>query len=176
MNSGLLELAYKKNIIGVSFQNITDVIVDSGSYNFMRPLTGGLPMIKKDPLGDYEGDIVKIDIQGQKDILGELGNEINTKFPLLNVAGKRTTCLEITNSGVNKGSALLELLRLLKIDQKDVIVFGNGDNDIPMFRIAGLSIAMGNSPDEVKAQANIIAPTNDEEGVAWAIERVMQLF
>jgi hydroxymethylpyrimidine pyrophosphatase-like HAD family hydrolase len=42
-----------------------------------------------------------------------------------------------------------------------------------MFRIAGLGIAMGNAPPDVKAAADIVAPTNDRGGVAWALRKVI---
>ncbi len=52
---------------------------------------------------------------------------------------------------------------------KRVMVIGDSDNDVSMFRVAGLAVAMGNAPVQVKAEASIVVPTNDEDGVAWAL-------
>ncbi len=51
------------------------------------------------------------------------------------------------------------------------MAIGDNLNDVPMFDYAHFGLAMGNAIDEVKAQANIIAPSNEDEGVAWALER-----
>ena len=171
----LLETAYRYEIIGVCFQNIFDVVVDQGSFSYMEPLVRGLPMKKMNSLYEFVGDIVKIDIQGTIEILGDLYKEVEKKPNLFNIAGKQTTCLEITKYGINKGTALMQLCRLMDVRHEDLIVFGNGDNDIPMFDYAGFSIAMGNSSVEVKAHADIVAPSNDEEGVAWAIMKVLKM-
>ena len=115
-----------------------------------------------------------MDIRGENDILKKI---INHKFPLnreLNIAGKDTNCLEITKSGIHKGFALSKLSRYLNINLNDIIVFGNEDNDIPMFEVAGWSIAMGNSPKEVKEKAKSIAPDDYEEGVLWGIRKILQ--
>ena len=48
---------------------------------------------------------------------------------------------------------------------------GDAQPDVAMFEAAGVSVAMGNAIDEVKAQADAVAPSNTEGGVAWAIRR-----
>ena len=53
----------------------------------------------------------------------------------------------------------------------DVMAMGDSESDLEMLRRAGLGIAVDNSPDEVKRAALHIAPANDADGVAWAIER-----
>ncbi|WP_348644659.1 HAD hydrolase family protein [Starkeya sp. ORNL1] len=53
----------------------------------------------------------------------------------------------------------------------EVAVIGDMVNDLPMFEVGGLSIAMGNASDAVKGQANFVTTSNDEDGVAHAIEQ-----
>jgi hydroxymethylpyrimidine pyrophosphatase-like HAD family hydrolase len=52
------------------------------------------------------------------------------------------------------------------------VVIGDNLNDLPMFPYARVRVAMGNAPEAVKQQALMIAPSNDEEGVAWVLEAV----
>jgi 5-amino-6-(5-phospho-D-ribitylamino)uracil phosphatase len=108
-------------------------------------------------------------------ICGEPGHllEIERKLRLLNLPIYLTysapTYLEITRSGTNKGEALKVLANYLAIPLERILVIGDSHNDISMFRIAGLAVAMGNAPEEVKAAADLVAPSNDEDGVAWVL-------
>lgn len=61
------------------------------------------------------------------------------------------------------------LILQFKIDLKRTVVFGDNHNDISMFQVAGLSIAMGNAEEELKRVADHITLTNDESGVSDAI-------
>ncbi len=51
-----------------------------------------------------------------------------------------------------------------------VMAIGDNLNDLAMFPYARLSAAMANAPDAVKQQATVVAPSNDDEGVAWAVK------
>ncbi len=76
--------------------------------------------------------------------------------------------LDFYRKGVNKGSAVKRLAKHLGISLKQVMAVGDYYNDLDMFKVAGLSIAMGNAPLEVRQAAHLIAPGNDEGGAAWA--------
>ena len=77
----------------------------------------------------------------------------------------------LTHTEADKGSALEMVCRELNVPLSDVMAMGDSESDLAMLRRAGLGIAMNNSPDEVKRAAIHIAPDNDADGVAWAIER-----
>ena len=79
--------------------------------------------------------------------------------------------VEATAAGVDKGSGLRKLCALLGVDIDRVIAVGDSDNDIPMLRAAGLGVAMGNANERVKAVADWIAPSLEEDGVAATIQR-----
>lgn len=79
--------------------------------------------------------------------------------------------IEINASGVNKGVTLIELGNMLGIGPEEIMACGDRDNDIAMLKAAGLGVAMGNAEDEVKAAADYITLSNEEEGAAKAIER-----
>jgi len=79
--------------------------------------------------------------------------------------------LDISAAGVNKGRGVEILAKIMGYAKDEICVFGDYYNDIPMFEAAGFSVAMGNADDEVKSKATVITGTNDEDGVAMAIEK-----
>jgi len=80
--------------------------------------------------------------------------------------------LELMHPAVNKGAALRELAGILKLDASEVMACGDEKNDITMFDFAGTAVAMGNGSDEAKAHASYVTGTNDEGGLADAIEKL----
>ena len=79
--------------------------------------------------------------------------------------------LEITDCSVNKGVALDALAKHLGIAQEEVMAIGDSFNDLEMIQYAGTGVAMGNARLEIKEQADIVTVSNEEDGVAEAIER-----
>ena len=79
--------------------------------------------------------------------------------------------LGIFGAEADKGSALRFVLAQMGLQAQEVLAIGDNSNDRPMLELAGFAVAMGNATDEVKAMADAIAPTNDEGGVAWALDR-----
>lgn len=79
--------------------------------------------------------------------------------------------LELAPKGVAKDKALARICEYLNITREEIMACGDGFNDIPMLEYAGLGIAMKNAYPETLEKADCIAPfTNDECGVAWAVE------
>lgn len=80
--------------------------------------------------------------------------------------------LGIYPKGTDKGTALDLVLGYLGIEWSDVVAIGDNVNDISMFERARVSVAMSNAIDKVKQAATVIAPRNDDEGVAWALQEL----
>jgi len=80
--------------------------------------------------------------------------------------------LEFLHPAASKGAALRQVARLLDVAPAHVVAFGDSHNDLTMFAYAGLAVAMGNAVDEVKAAASMITASNEEDGVALALERL----
>ena len=76
--------------------------------------------------------------------------------------------------GVDKGTGLAALAKYLKLTPAEVMTVGDGENDLAMLRYAGLSVAMGNACDAVKKTARVVTESNDEDGLAKAVERVLR--
>ncbi|HVB72598.1 MAG TPA: Cof-type HAD-IIB family hydrolase [Ktedonobacteraceae bacterium] len=137
-------------------------------------------------VGNLQVEILRVDdvLQASADpskitICGEPGLllVIERKLRLLNLPIYLTysvpTYLEITRSGVNKGEALKLLAAYLAMPLERIVVIGDGRNDISMFEIAGMAVAMGNASEEVKATADLVAPSNDEDGVGWVLRELV---
>ncbi|MBP1926525.1 Cof subfamily protein (haloacid dehalogenase superfamily) [Sedimentibacter acidaminivorans] len=80
--------------------------------------------------------------------------------------------LDIMASGVSKGDAIKKLSEELKIDLKEVIAFGDNYNDLEMFEAVGFPVAMENAVEDIKAHSKFITRSNDESGVAYAIDNL----
>ena len=80
---------------------------------------------------------------------------------------------EFNAPGAHKGAALAKLAAHLGFGIENVMAFGDGLNDLTMVRDAGLGVAVANAVPEVLAAAKFIAPSNDDDGVAVAIERFL---
>lgn len=89
----------------------------------------------------------------------------------LELVGSLKYNIEVNARRVNKGTGLVNLGRLLGIRREEIMAFGDGDNDTVMLREVGFGVAMGNAEEQVKRAADYITLTNDEEGVAEAIEK-----
>lgn len=79
--------------------------------------------------------------------------------------------LEILPSGGSKGAALRQLIHEMKIKPDEVMAIGDAENDVEMIQFAGIGVAMGNGTQHVKESADFITGSNDEDGVAQALER-----
>jgi Cof subfamily protein (haloacid dehalogenase superfamily) len=92
----------------------------------------------------------------------------------LNIYKSKPTYLEIMNGSASKKSAMLFLLEKYGLTDKDVMAIGDNYNDIEMLQYAGLGIAMGNSPEEVKAHARFITLDNDSDGIKFALDKFVK--
>lgn len=81
--------------------------------------------------------------------------------------------LEINSVHAQKGVALEKYTTLKGIPLENTMVIGDNYNDVSMMKVAGLAVAMGNAPDEVKEICDEVTLTNAEDGVAVAIEKVL---
>lgn len=99
---------------------------------------------------------------------------LNTYFKSIEeiyVTGSTPFNLEVTNINGNKGNGLKVMAHHFNIPLEDTVAIGDENNDIPMFKVAGLAIGMGNAKEETKEHCHVVTLTNDENGVAYAIEK-----
>jgi Cof subfamily protein (haloacid dehalogenase superfamily) len=78
---------------------------------------------------------------------------------------------EFINKNANKGVTLKKLSEKLGVRPDDIMAIGDNGNDLSMIEFAGIGVAMGNATDAVKERAQIIGPSNEEDGVARILEK-----
>lgn len=84
---------------------------------------------------------------------------------------KSESYTSITAEGVSKQRGIVEYCRINKIKPEEVIAVGDDLNDYPMLMAAGLKIAMATAPEELRAMADFVCPSVDEDGVAVVIDK-----
>lgn len=82
---------------------------------------------------------------------------------------------EITSSEAQKGKAIRRYENLRNLTFNEVYSFGDGGNDITQFEVSTRSFAMENAPEEIKKRASDITKSNNDDGVAYAIEEILKL-
>lgn len=93
------------------------------------------------------------------------------RFPDLAVTSSITNNIELNERHANKGEALAFLCRHLGVDIRDTMAFGDGSNDRTMIEAAGVGVVMANGDAALRAAADYVTASNDEDGVARALER-----
>ena len=89
------------------------------------------------------------------------------------VARSQSYYLDVTPPGQDKGHFVDAIAARLGVAKAEIATLGDMRNDLPMFRRSGISIAMGNAPEDVKAQATRVTASNSEEGFAKAIDELL---
>ena len=105
------------------------------------------------------------------DLRAKLMEEIPQRFPDLIVSSAVVNNVEINDKNAHKGNAIRQLAQHLGLAMSQVLAFGDGSNDITMLQEAGIGVCMENGLDSVKAVADYITDSCDEDGVAKAIYR-----
>lgn len=140
--------------------------------------------LKEYVLENKTSNIALITPMGKEEDLELLKSELENRFSTLAVTalcdftrtnnGKTFSCkyIDVMKEGSTKANAVNILIDYLNISKEEVIAIGDGGNDIPMFEIAGYKIVMGNANEYVKSKADYITDTNNNDGVAKALEYV----
>jgi len=89
----------------------------------------------------------------------------------LNVVQTAPFYLEIIPSCINKGQGIMDTCRALGIKPEETAAFGDAENDIPMLKTAGVGVAMGNASEPVKAAADQVTASNNDDGIALWLEK-----
>jgi len=89
----------------------------------------------------------------------------------VHLAKSKPRFLEVDHPEATKGRALQELAAWLQVERSQVLAIGDSYNDIEMLEFAGLGIAVANAPPEVRRRAGHVTASNDEDGVAQALEQ-----
>ena len=124
----------------------------------------------KDYIRTHPGEVIKVNLY-HRDKASRDRNFARIKPLNLSISYAEAFNLEMSPANVTKASGLRELCEFLKIDLSEAVAIGDADNDKEILQTAGLSVAMGNADDEIKGLADFVTLDNDNDGVAFAIEK-----
>lgn len=83
-----------------------------------------------------------------------------------------TYAYHINSKGVNKANGFLDVMKIFSAKKEDVVAIGDSETDIPLFKLAGTSVALGNASEEVKSKSTISVPGHAGDGVIEALEKI----
>jgi hypothetical protein len=146
-----------------------------------RYLMGKGPALRwvDDLIGYLDHDVTQIMTIDLRSLVFEVIERLEREVPEARIitSGRvysdRYWFLEVLDRRASKADALERLGEMYGISPRQMVAIGDNFNDVNMFQQVGLSVAMGNAPDEVKAIADVVTSSNEEEGVAEIIERLI---
>lgn len=116
----------------------------------------------------------KLVIAAAPELIQEIYKEIKKReWADIDIACSADIFLEIFPKGTTKGTALDAICRGMNIDLKNTIAIGDQELDIPMIEEAGVGVAMGNAIQSLKEKADFVTKSNNEAGVAYALEHYL---
>lgn len=135
-----------------------------------------LAEIRALPLGeaywDLEGEPTKMLLIDDATAMVAIAEEMRAHFVgRLFLPRSKPGYLEVVPLGVDKGRALALLARSMGIERDQVMAIGDGENDVAMLEWAGLGVAMANGASLAQESADVLTASNDDDGVALALER-----
>ncbi len=151
------------------------------TYMNMRPglipgkLPAGLRVAERQSDHLDEGTPITVQVW-QEDAVREVGERFAPKYAervrfSFNTPVGLPHYVVLAHPEAEKANALRRVCEELGIAPEETVAMGDSESDIEMLRFAGLGITVRNSPDDVKRDALHVAPSNDEDGVAWALQK-----
>lgn len=173
-----LEKKARKNGFAIFTYHNDTLITDSPDNEYIKneALLNNLKIIKEDEfstaidfapckcmlVSDKEEALIELEQHWEKRLAGTLDAFRSEPY-----------FLEVVSCGVNKANTLGALLEHLGVTREEVIAVGDGVCDVTMLQLAGMGVAMGHSQDSVKVCADYVTASNEEDGVALAVEKLI---
>ncbi len=167
----MTELDLPLDIISVdTCINLTTSKSQKSLYKTLNPLLKFKTMSPEE-LDDsiiFNKMVVGVDADYLDEKLKGLSKEWYERF---NIMKSRTCLLEIIHSDVSKANGIDLLAKKLGIEQSEVMAIGDEENDVSMIEYAGMGVVMANGNERVKKLAQFVTKSNEEDGVAYAVEK-----
>lgn len=126
-------------------------------------------------LTEHEEELDSFDlITGDMELKEKLREKIIQEVQDIYLTSSVATLLEISDMHAGKASGLRFLADYLGVEQEQTAAFGNAENDLDMMKWAGIGVAVANAPEEVRAAADEVTESNDEDGVGRWIIRYLE--
>ena len=143
-----------------------EAVLEESHITGVKPVTTSF-----EDLLDDQHKIYKILCIGPEREVAQLEEKLKETFPQLAIDRSKSTYLEIMAPHTTKAIAMKWLADRFKIDMEEVMAVGDNYNDAEMIQAAGLGIAMGNAPKDVKKVADEVTLSNDKDGLAHVINK-----
>lgn len=177
------EIYQRLDALNIFFQMYTDTGVKCTPFSYAQRYSSGLAapylarfgeQIAELPLEMIDNaQVYKFLVVAQDERQLDAVRQAFTHYGDVKLVSSLHNYLEIIPAQVNKGVALKALCRYLSIDTSEVMVIGDSENDIEILQIAGVGVAMDNAKPHVKAAARFVVPSNDQHGVAVALNEIL---
>lgn len=119
--------------------------------------------------------VLKMSMVVNEQVAVQAIRQLNQDFAdTLNAVTSGYGAIDILQKGIHKAWGLKQLMQKWKIQEQDIMAFGDSENDIEMLQLAGISYAMENADPRVKTVANHLAPANTEAGVLTVLENYLR--
>jgi Cof subfamily protein (haloacid dehalogenase superfamily) len=156
--------------MNTAFDLYVEGISEEATEMYRRLLAS--PIMRQEHEG-FPDNMVKMSIYAPKETLDEVEAEWNNWHHELQPVRSGDYFIDVQHLHATKGKALEKLASLRGIPRDQILALGNYYNDIGMIAYAGWGVAMDNSPIEVKAEADEVTVSNNEDGVALVIEQLV---
>lgn len=173
-----LEKKARKNGLAIFTYHNDTLITDSPDNEYIKneALLNNLKIIKEDEFStaiDFAPCKCMLVSDKEKALIGLEQHWEKRLAGTLDAFRSEPYFLEVVPCGVNKANTLGALLEHLGVTREEVIAVGDGVCDVTMLQLAGMGIAMGHSQDSVKVCADYVTASNEEDGVALAVEKLI---
>ena len=120
--------------------------------------------------------ILKVCLTADDELATIIQDRFNEKYgDCINGTSSGNMTIDLVHKGINKAKGVADMLKYYDIAQKDLIAFGDGENDIGMLKVCGYSYAMANANEKAKAVAKYEAPLNNENGVLQVLAKYLEI-
>lgn len=173
-----LEKKARKNGFAIFTYHDDTLITDSPDNEYIKneALLNNLKIIKEDEFStaiDFAPCKCMLVSDKEKALIGLEQHWEKRLAGTLDAFRSKPYFLEVVPCGVNKANTLGALLEHLGVTREEVIAVGDGVCDVTMLQLAGMGVAMGHSQDSVKVCADYVTASNEEDGVALAVEKLI---
>ena len=173
-----LEKKARKNGFAIFTYHDDTLITDSPDNEYIKneALLNNLKIIKEDEFStaiDFAPCKCMLVSDKEKALIGLEQHWEKRLAGTLDAFRSEPYFLEVVPCGVNKANTLGALLEHLGVTREEVIAVGDGVCDVTMLQLAGMGVAMGHSQDSVKVCADYVTASNEEDGVALAVEKLI---
>ncbi|WP_445506609.1 Cof-type HAD-IIB family hydrolase [Niallia sp. 03190] len=169
----LFEISKRENVWIHTYVGDSIVTEENNPFTEIESQLTGLPITQvSNFVESIQEPVVKVLMVKEEEHLKKVESLLQDELQhKLSVMRSKPYFLEFTEKGVTKGTSLELLINKLGITRDEVIAIGDSYNDLAMIEFAGLGVAMGNAPEDIKKIADYTTDTNNNDGVAKVVEK-----